>query len=158
MAALAKCLMGPAGGGKVTVEGLSPEVLLVGSTVTVKQGSKVVKSVAGSHYQGWIAGGTVDSEGNYICCDIPGVIVRANDAAGIIVPNPGTMVPGGRWISVFCNKSFRAVCYTHDGTWRPNYNDHDLSNGEEFDYIANTKLILAYINHSSVMRVLSVPV
>lgn len=37
-----------AGGGKVTVEGLSPAVVQQGKTVTIKQGSKVVQRVAGT--------------------------------------------------------------------------------------------------------------
>lgn len=36
------------GGGKVTVEGLSADVVKTGATVTVKQGAKVVQSVQGS--------------------------------------------------------------------------------------------------------------
>lgn len=36
-----------AGGGKVTVEGLTSEVLLTGNTVTIRQGSKAVQNVVG---------------------------------------------------------------------------------------------------------------
>ena len=38
----------PDAGEAVTVEGLNPEVLLAGSTVTVKQGAKIVSSVTGA--------------------------------------------------------------------------------------------------------------
>ena len=38
-----------AGGGKVTVEGLTADVVQAGNTVTVKQGSKVVQEVRGSY-------------------------------------------------------------------------------------------------------------
>ena len=51
---MAKCLMGPAGGGKVMVEGLSPEVVLAGQAVTVKQGTKVVHAVTGSYFEGTV--------------------------------------------------------------------------------------------------------
>ena len=44
---MAKSLVGSAGGGKVTVEGLSADVLLTGSTVTVKQGAKTIQQVVG---------------------------------------------------------------------------------------------------------------
>lgn len=37
---MAKCLVGAAGGGKVTVSGLSAAVVKQGTTVTVKQGAK----------------------------------------------------------------------------------------------------------------------
>lgn len=36
-----------AGGGKVTVEGLTADIVQAGKTITVKQGSKVVKTVIG---------------------------------------------------------------------------------------------------------------
>ena len=45
---MSKSMVGAAGGGKVTVEGLSADVLLGGSTVTVKQGAKVIASVEGT--------------------------------------------------------------------------------------------------------------
>ena len=45
---MAKCLVGANGGGKVTVTGLSAEVVLAGKTVTVKQGAKEVASVTGN--------------------------------------------------------------------------------------------------------------
>ena len=45
---MSKSMVGAAGGGKVTVEGLSADVVLAGSTVTVKQGTKVVQQVEGS--------------------------------------------------------------------------------------------------------------
>lgn len=38
----------PEGGSKVSVEGLSADVVLSGNTVTVKQGTKVVESVSGT--------------------------------------------------------------------------------------------------------------
>lgn len=37
-----------AGGGKVTVDGLTPEAMLAGETVVVKQGNKVLKKVRGT--------------------------------------------------------------------------------------------------------------
>ena len=45
---MAKCLVGAAGGGKVTVTGLTADAVKKGATVTVKQGAKTVASVAGS--------------------------------------------------------------------------------------------------------------
>lgn len=39
----------PEGGSKVSVEGLSADVVLSGNTVTVKQGTKVVESVSGDY-------------------------------------------------------------------------------------------------------------
>lgn len=45
---MAKCLVGATGGGKVTVAGLSPETVLSGTTVTVKQGAKIVKQEIGA--------------------------------------------------------------------------------------------------------------
>lgn len=45
---MSKSMMGAAGGGKVTVEGLSADVVLAGTTVTVKQGAKVVQQVIGA--------------------------------------------------------------------------------------------------------------
>ena len=41
-------MIGAAGGGKVTVEGLSADVVLSGSTVTVKQGAKEITNVTGN--------------------------------------------------------------------------------------------------------------
>ena len=43
-----KSLMNAAGGGKVTVEGLSAEKILSGNKVTVKQGSKKIEEVIGA--------------------------------------------------------------------------------------------------------------
>ena len=48
---MSKSMMGAAGGGKTTVEGLVPDILLDGSTVTVKQGSKTIESVSGQLVQ-----------------------------------------------------------------------------------------------------------
>ena len=48
---MGKSLMGTAGGSKVTVEGLSSDVLLAGSTVAVKQGSKTLESISGQLVQ-----------------------------------------------------------------------------------------------------------
>lgn len=48
---MSKSMMGSAGGGKVTVDGLDADVVLSGSTVTVKQGTKVVQQVEGSASQ-----------------------------------------------------------------------------------------------------------
>lgn len=45
---MAKCLVGANGGGKVTIEGLSADVVLDGSTITVKQGNKVLQNVTGN--------------------------------------------------------------------------------------------------------------
>ena len=45
---MSKSMMGAAGGGKVTVEGLSADAVKKGTTVTVKQGAKVVTSVTGT--------------------------------------------------------------------------------------------------------------
>ena len=45
---MSKSMMGSAGGGKVTVTGLTAEVVLAGKTVTVKQGAKEVDSVTGN--------------------------------------------------------------------------------------------------------------
>lgn len=45
---MAKCLVGANGGGKVTVTGLSADVVLAEKTVTVKQGTKEVVSVTGN--------------------------------------------------------------------------------------------------------------
>ena len=45
---MAKCLVGANGGGKVTVTGLTADVVLEGTEVTVKQGAKVVEQVLGS--------------------------------------------------------------------------------------------------------------
>lgn len=45
---MSKGLIGAAGGGKVTVTGLTADVVKKGHTVTVKQGSKTVASVAGT--------------------------------------------------------------------------------------------------------------
>ena len=45
---MSKSMVGAAGGGKVTVEGLSAEVVLAGKTVNVKQGTKDVASVTGN--------------------------------------------------------------------------------------------------------------
>ena len=45
---MSKSMMSAAGGGKVTVSGLEAGKILQGTTVTVKQGSKTVASVAGS--------------------------------------------------------------------------------------------------------------
>ena len=45
---MAKCLVGAAGGGKVTVTGLTADAVKKGTTVTVKQGAKVVASVVGN--------------------------------------------------------------------------------------------------------------
>lgn len=45
---MAKCLVGAAGGGKVTVSGLSAAVIKQGATVTVKRGARTVVSVTGT--------------------------------------------------------------------------------------------------------------
>ena len=45
---MAKCLVGANGGGKVTVEGLSADVVLAGNTIKVLQGAKEILSVEGS--------------------------------------------------------------------------------------------------------------
>ena len=45
---MAKCLVGANGGGKVTVEGLSADVILADKTVAIKQGAKVVQQVTGT--------------------------------------------------------------------------------------------------------------
>ena len=45
---MAKCLVGANGGGKVTVEGLSADVVLAGTEVTVKQGAKEIANVTGN--------------------------------------------------------------------------------------------------------------
>ena len=42
-------MIGAAGGGKVTVTGLSPAVVKQGTTVTVKQGAKTVERVEGTY-------------------------------------------------------------------------------------------------------------
>ena len=44
---MAQCVVGATGGGKVTVAGLSAEVVLDGTEVIVKQGAKTVQSVTG---------------------------------------------------------------------------------------------------------------
>ena len=44
---MAKCLVGANGGGKVTVTGLSSDVILTGNTVKVLQGAKELVSVNG---------------------------------------------------------------------------------------------------------------
>lgn len=45
---MSKSMMGSAGGGKVTVEGLDAEVLLAGNIVKVLQGAKEILSVEGT--------------------------------------------------------------------------------------------------------------
>ena len=45
---MAKCLVGANGGGKVTVEGLTAETVLSGTTVTVKQGAKELLNIMGA--------------------------------------------------------------------------------------------------------------
>lgn len=45
---MSKSMVGAAGGGKVTVEGLSADVVLQGTAVAIKQGTKTVKEVAGA--------------------------------------------------------------------------------------------------------------
>lgn len=45
---MAKCLVGANGGGKVTIEGLTADVLLTGTIAKVLQGAKEVKSVNGA--------------------------------------------------------------------------------------------------------------
>lgn len=49
-----------AGGGKVTVEGLSPEKIKAGETITIRQGSKAVGQTTGS-YRGFVYLGTLNS-------------------------------------------------------------------------------------------------
>ena len=44
---MAKCLVGANGGGKVTVAGLSPDVLLTGSVAKVLQGTKEIVNIEG---------------------------------------------------------------------------------------------------------------
>ena len=44
---MAKCLVGANGGGKVTVAGLSPNVLLTGSVAKVLQGTKEIVNIEG---------------------------------------------------------------------------------------------------------------
>ena len=44
---MAKCLVGATGGGKVTVAGLSPDVLLTGSVAKVLQGTKEIVNIKG---------------------------------------------------------------------------------------------------------------
>lgn len=45
---MSKSMMGSAGGGKVTVTGLSADRVNVGTTIMVKQGAKVVEEVQGT--------------------------------------------------------------------------------------------------------------
>ena len=45
---MSKSMMGSAGGGKVTVEGLDADVVLAGNTIKVLQGAKEILSVEGS--------------------------------------------------------------------------------------------------------------
>ena len=56
---MSKSMMGAAGGGKVTVEGLSAEVILADSVVTVKQGAKEIAKATGTLRV--LAGGGGDS-------------------------------------------------------------------------------------------------
>ena len=151
-----------ASGGKVTVTGLSADVVLAGNTVTVKQGAKVVQQVAGTYYAGWIAGGGVDAAGggagSFLACDIPGVTVtRVSDEAEI--PNPGsqTYSVGRSQTVVKCDKSFEAVCYTLGGSFPPTYDGGNLTNGQAFSYVKGKSLALSGINNASVIRVTSIP-
>lgn len=52
---MSKSMMGSAGGGKVTVEGLDADVVLAGSAVTIKQGHKVISEVLGEAFGNAIA-------------------------------------------------------------------------------------------------------
>lgn len=52
---MSKSMMGAAGGGKVTVEGLDADVVLAGSAVTIKQGHKVISEVLGEAFGNAIA-------------------------------------------------------------------------------------------------------
>ena len=45
---MSKSMVGAAGGGKVTVEGLDADVVLAGSAVTIKQGHKVISEAFGN--------------------------------------------------------------------------------------------------------------
>lgn len=159
---MAKCLVGANGGGKVTVEGLAANKILEGTTVTVKQGAKVVRQEKGTYYAGWIAGGGVDDNGisikSFVACDIPGVTVtRVSD--GAIIPNPGskTYSTGRNETIIKCNKSFKAVCYTMGGSYPPKYNGSNLSNGQTFSYVAGKSIQLNGLNNACVIRVTSIP-
>ncbi len=159
---MSKSMMGAAGGGKVTVEGLSADKILEGTTVTVKQGAKVVQQEKGTYYAGWIGGGGTDSAGNnagsFIACDIPGVTVtRVSDEA--VIPNPGsrTYSSGRNQTAIKCNKSFSAVCYTLGGFYPPRYNGSNLSNGQAFSYVAGRSIELNGLNTACVIRVTSIP-
>ena len=95
---MAKCLVGANGGGKVTVTGLSADVVLNSTEVVVKQGAKTVQSVTGKldilawgqlSYDGgeqfyyWNGSGYAavsrrnDGSGSPRRCVIPGVFKKA---------------------------------------------------------------------------------
>lgn len=52
---MSKSMVGSAGGGKVTVDGLDADVVLAGSAVTIKQGHKVISEVLGEAFGNAIA-------------------------------------------------------------------------------------------------------
>lgn len=60
---MSKSMMGSAGGGKVTVEGLSAETLLTGTTVKVLQGAKEIAHVEGTLDILLLVGGQVENNG-----------------------------------------------------------------------------------------------
>ena len=60
---MSKSMMGSAGGGKVTVEGLDADVVVAGNTVAVKQGSKNLENVLGTAKQ-YLTHGGVPHWGN----------------------------------------------------------------------------------------------
>lgn len=79
------------GGGKVTVEGLRAEVVKSGSTVTVRQGSRVVQQVAGTLPAG---GSLVQSTNGFGNLDGSG---RWNNYFERVTGDAGT-VSGGKFI------------------------------------------------------------
>lgn len=60
---MSKSMMGSAGGGKVTVEGLTADVILAGNTVNVLQGVKEIAKVDGKLDILLLAGGVAENNG-----------------------------------------------------------------------------------------------
>ena len=109
---MSKSMVGAAGGGKVTVEGLSADVVLAGTTVTVKQGKKVLSNVNGGLdvllFGGTVNGGyayywdgsdyktyvlTTGSPSPLIFSGTPKVAIAAGSAYGVVINLCGYDIP-----------------------------------------------------------------
>lgn len=92
-----KSMIAGSGGGKVTVEGLAAEKILVGNTVLIKQGSKMIADIIGcgsSDYAAWFSPG---ARGNPQTSMTATSLLKANSNIGTLSGGTFTISQTGKY-------------------------------------------------------------